>query len=295
MRKMLVSVGVVTYNSAEYILETLNSVYNQTYQEIELVISDDCSSDNTIEKCQRWLSSHKNRFVNTVLLTSIENTGVAKNSNRALRASHGEWYKLLDGDDILFDNCVQDFVDYVEKYPERLFIASLTNVYDGVISEDACVKSNAGKVDDFYSKDVEGQLKYMANSNVIYSSSVIVKRDTLDFIGGFDERYFVEDYPLYINALEKGIRFYFMDKLTAGYRRHSSLSNLQDQLFNLKYRRIANNFNKERCYKYYTINGRIRSKLIWGLQCLYECLSLNNKAHEKSYIFFVKTIKKLFK
>ena len=295
MEHFLVSVGVVTYNSADYVIETLNSVFKQTYKEIELIISDDNSSDNTIQLCQQWLASHKERFINTELITSKENTGVARNSNRAFCASHGAWYKLLDGDDVLFDNCIQDFVDFIELYPEKLFIASLTNVYEGTISENTCIMHNAGNVEDFFSKDVDGQLIYMANSNVIYSSSVIIKREVLDRIGGFDERYVVEDYPLYINALESGVRIHFMDKLTAGYRRHTSFSNLQDQLFNIKYRRIANKFNQERCYKYYTVGGRIRSRLIWWLQCFYERFSLNKKTHEKSYVFFMKTIKKLFK
>ena len=295
MNQILVSVGVVTFNSADYIIETLNSVYNQTYKDIELIISDDHSSDNTVNLCQQWLVSHKERFVNTELVTSTINTGVSKNSNRAFFASHGDWYKLLDGDDVLFDNCIQDFVDFIKHYPEKHFIASLTNVYESIISEETCILHNAGKADDFYSKDVDGQLIYMANSNVIYSSSVIIKRDVLENIGGFDERYLVEDYPLYINVLESGVRIYFMDKLTAGYRRHSSFSNLQDQLFNINYRRIANKFNQERCYKYYTLGGRIRLRLIWWLQCFYESFSLNNKTHERSYVFFLKTIKKVFK
>ncbi|MFY7734922.1 MAG: glycosyltransferase, partial [Bacteroidia bacterium] len=45
----LVSVPVVTYNAAEFVLETLESIFNQTYQNIELIVSDDCSKDNTVE------------------------------------------------------------------------------------------------------------------------------------------------------------------------------------------------------------------------------------------------------
>ena len=50
----LVSIVVITYNSAEYVLETLESAKAQTYQNIELIVSDDCSADNTVETCSRW-------------------------------------------------------------------------------------------------------------------------------------------------------------------------------------------------------------------------------------------------
>lgn len=55
MKNPLVSVIVITYNSSKYVLETLNSVAAQTYDNIELIISDDCSVDNTVEICRNWL------------------------------------------------------------------------------------------------------------------------------------------------------------------------------------------------------------------------------------------------
>ena len=64
----LVSVIVITYNSSKFVLETLESIYNQTYSNIELIISDDCSSDETINICQNWLYKNKNRFKNIELI-----------------------------------------------------------------------------------------------------------------------------------------------------------------------------------------------------------------------------------
>lgn len=55
IKNPLVSVIVITYNSSKYVLETLNSVAAQTYDNIELIISDDCSKDNTVEICRNWL------------------------------------------------------------------------------------------------------------------------------------------------------------------------------------------------------------------------------------------------
>ena len=52
----LVSVVVITYNSAKFVIETLESVKSQTYKNIELIISDDCSTDDTVERCRLWLA-----------------------------------------------------------------------------------------------------------------------------------------------------------------------------------------------------------------------------------------------
>ena len=56
---MLVSISVITYNSSKYILDTLDSVKAQTYPNLELVISDDCSTDNTIDLCKDWVKRTK--------------------------------------------------------------------------------------------------------------------------------------------------------------------------------------------------------------------------------------------
>lgn len=60
MYNPLVSVIVITYNSAKYVLETLESIRVQSYQNIELIISDDCSKDNTIDICRNWIGKMKN-------------------------------------------------------------------------------------------------------------------------------------------------------------------------------------------------------------------------------------------
>ena len=80
----LVSIIVITYNSSKYVLETLESAYNQTYQNIELIISDDCSTDDTVEVCKKWVDEHKDRFVRSEIITTPVNTGIPVNCNRGL-------------------------------------------------------------------------------------------------------------------------------------------------------------------------------------------------------------------
>lgn len=65
---LLVSICVLTYNSSEYIIETLDSIKNQNYQNIELIISDDCSFDNTVILCTQWINLNRDRFVRVELI-----------------------------------------------------------------------------------------------------------------------------------------------------------------------------------------------------------------------------------
>src|SRR5574344_1834201 len=90
----LVSVIMPSYNTAQYIAESINSVINQTYQEWELIIVDDCSTDDTDEVVK---SFHDKRIR---YLKNDKNSGAAVSRNRALREAKGRWIAFLDSDDL---------------------------------------------------------------------------------------------------------------------------------------------------------------------------------------------------
>lgn len=129
MEEPLVSVPVITYNSSEYIIEGLESIKAQTYKNIELIISDDCSTDNTVELCREWLAKNKDRFVRTSLVTSEKNTGTAGNCNRAISYCHGEWIKMLAGDDLLLPDCIEKNIEYITKMPDAEVVFSNVQVF----------------------------------------------------------------------------------------------------------------------------------------------------------------------
>ena len=64
----LVSINVSTYNSSRYIIETLDSIKNQSYREKELIITDDSSNDGTVKICKSWLEQNQTHFKNQKLL-----------------------------------------------------------------------------------------------------------------------------------------------------------------------------------------------------------------------------------
>ena len=102
MCRPLVTIGVITYNSAGTIVETLESVKKQTYGNIELIISDDASKDNTVEICRDWLERNASRFSRVEMITTDVNTGTCGNCDRLLEKTTGLWLRILAADDILF-------------------------------------------------------------------------------------------------------------------------------------------------------------------------------------------------
>lgn len=226
----LISVGVIAYNSAEYILDLLESVKAQTYQNIELIVSDDKSSDNTVTICKDWISKNKDRFVRAEVIVPEHNTGTAGNYNRALFASNGEWMKFIDGDDIMFPNCLEDNVAFVTKHPEAKVVFS-----DILYFTDAKNPSNKHFVSEeekrFFEKDAYEQFKVVLKKNHIPPSSSFMQTQMLKANPYQEEYGIVEDAPKWIDLTKKGYKFYYFDKVTTGYRQCISATRQKDRFF----------------------------------------------------------------
>ena len=105
----LVSVIVVTYNSSKTVEETLDSVARQSYHNIELVVTDDYSTDNTRDIIDRWVAANDDRFADVVKVYSDVNTGPASDANRGMVSSHGQFIKGMSGDDCLVENAIERY------------------------------------------------------------------------------------------------------------------------------------------------------------------------------------------
>lgn len=247
-KQPLVSVPVITYNSAKFVLETLESIKAQTYQNIELIISDDCSTDNTVELCQNWVEENKSRFVRTRIIESPVNTGVSANLNRAEAACQGEWVKGIAGDDLLMPNCIKDCVEYVQQHPNIIYLFGRIEAFGANEERNKCFTENIFDYS-FFNMDVDGQLERLVfGSNCVPASTCFNNRQKAIDLGiKNDERIpLIEDWPKWINILKKGVKLEFLDKIVVKYRIHdgslttskrASVRSVESmQLFNLYYR-----------------------------------------------------------
>ncbi len=220
MEQPLVSVPIVTYNSAETVLKTLESIKAQTYQNIELIVSDDCSTDNTVELCRSWIEQNKDRFERTELLTVEKNTGVAGNLNRAEAACQGEWVKGIAGDDMLMPNCVEEFVKYVEQHPEATYVFCKMEGF-GRSQEEIDEYMNRCFDYTFFSLTQEEQYhRLVFKGNCLPAPAMFYHRQRAkEYAFGNDERIpMVEDYPKWMRMTKAGAHFHFVDKPLVRYR-----------------------------------------------------------------------------
>lgn len=219
MGEPLVSVSVITYNSSKYVIETLDSIKNQTYQNIELIVSDDCSTDNTVELCRNWIEENKDRFVRTELLTVEKNTGVSANCNRAKEACKGEWVKGIAGDDLLVPECVEICVDYVREHPETIYLFGRQNAFGA--DEERCKQVNELFDYTFFDLTIEEQLhRLIFEQNCVPATTAFYNKKRFEETGvKNDERIpLLEDWPKWINLLKAGVKFHFINKVLVNYR-----------------------------------------------------------------------------
>lgn len=281
---ILVSCTVVSYNSEKTIIETLDSIKAQTYQNIELIVSDDCSTDNTVEVCRAWIEKNKDRFSRVKLITSDHNTGVPGNGNRAIAECRGEWQKGIAADDILLPNCIEDFMRYVKDHPEAMWISSYIRRYNETFEENNCVKRKCVISRSFFDLDAKDQLKKLAINTLIYAPSLFSNTGFLKSIG-YDTKYLHEDLPFYVNALERGFKCHFIDKETICYRIHESLSNTSQRLFNYNNLKEFRRFRTERLFKYLS-KRQIRGTLyLWKIEDLIEKVGLNKRTILMNFIY----------
>lgn len=214
----LVSITVITYNSSKYIIETLESIKNQTYQNIELIVSDDCSKDNTVFIVKDWIEKNKDRFVDTQLITSSENTGIPANKNRALSVVKGIWLKSIAGDDLLLENCIKENIEYTATNPEARIIASNLKV----INENG-EQINEQLQNEFCLKlTVKQQYERILRYFFLLSPGIFLKTDVIKENNYYNETYrWIEDYPFYLKVLKAGNKIYYLNSFTVKYRIHS--------------------------------------------------------------------------
>lgn len=295
----LVSIIVITYNSSKYVLETLESARNQTYQNIELIVSDDASTDDTVEICKKWLAENKERFVHIDLITVTANTGIPANCNRGVKAAKGEWVKLIAGDDILLPNCIIEYVNFIKfnKYNPIFIHSNYYTFYDKANKRDL-IKVEKTR-DSFNSQNIteNNQLRLIYRDNhYIGAPSVIFKRRIWQQLDGFDEDVPYEDWPFYIKTLRFGIKIHFAPFFSVLYRIHDDSiynKNLKDTLFNNFYKKdriVYLQYRKQNL----TFTERMNEELFYYSMVTLNALNLNRKSYinKKIYQFILNIYKK---
>jgi glycosyltransferase involved in cell wall biosynthesis len=207
----LVTIICLCYNQEEYVLESLFSVVNQNYAAVELIIVDDCSSDNSKAVIENWLHD----FPKIQFIANEVNLGSTKSFNKALKKANGEFIIDLAADDILVPNCVTSQINAFKNTTYK----NLAVVYGNaeLISEKGIFKSYYFPVDHFkkvLKPRVTGDIyeSVLSGGDCMCSVSSMVKKSAFDHLNGYDETLSYEDLDLWIRA-SRIYDFDFIDEI----------------------------------------------------------------------------------
>lgn len=205
-----ISVMVITYNQEHLIAETLDSVLNQGYENLEIVVADDCSTD-----CSREIIlEYQRRYPHIVIpVLNKSNLGITGNSNAAFFACTGDLVAILGGDDLFLPGKLhaqaKQFVDdpglALSYHPVDIFL-SQTN--------ETIYISNQGA-----GEDIADAYDIIEKGGIAGASSVMVRRSACP-VGGFDERLpVVSDWMFYIEVALTG-KVSMLQGVYGRYRKH---------------------------------------------------------------------------
>lgn len=244
-----VSIITPNYNSIEYIVETLESVLSQSYQDWEHIIIDDCSSDNSVEIIKTYCA--KDNRIKLVGLT--ENSGVATARNIGIQEAKGRFIAFLDSDDFWYP-------DKLEKQIKFMIDNNTSLCYSGYEKID-----EQGKT--FQKMKVPLKISYQELLKTCYIGCLTAIYDTKSlgkvYMPTNTKR---EDYATWLNILKQTQYAYAVPEVLAKYRVYSSQSsakkmNMAQENWNL-YRDIEGlNLLKSLYYfSHYAINGVLRTR-----------------------------------
>lgn len=217
----LVSVIVITYNSALTVLETLESAKNQDYPDVELIVADDCSKDDTVSIVRDWMGENGSRFVHSELVTSTMNTGVSGNLNRGLAKARGNWIKVIAGDDMLMPDCVSVNLASAKSDDGLSAVFSRARFF----GDAATCKQFENFGYGIWGLNNRERYLILLTYNTIIAPAAFVRRNYLDSVGGYNEAIpFIEDWPFWIRMFKDDCRVCFINRETVKYRMGSSLS-----------------------------------------------------------------------
>ena len=206
----LVSVVIPAYNRAKYIRETIESVLAQTWPNVELIVTDDGSTDGTFEILQEYAAQGK---LTLLQHPNRENRGQAASANRAIRAAKGQYISPLDSDDLIHPEKLERLVTLLEQNPEAGFAYSNGTLVD----HDGREQYPLLPRDHIETGDPN---QFLAHFHILLNLGTVIRRSALDTVGILAEQLLAaNDQDLLLRLIETAPVLYLPDQLAA-YRRH---------------------------------------------------------------------------
>jgi alpha-1,3-rhamnosyltransferase len=213
----LVTVWIPSYNHGRWLAEAIESALGQTYSNVEVVIVDDSSSDNSLEIAGSYAAAHPER-VRVLTHPGGANRGLSATANLAIEHTRGVYWAGLPSDDLLSPDMVERHVEVLEADPALLFAYGYARTVDAdgtPIGRDSLIGENIN----LHPRPLERLL----HANWIPGMSVLVRREALSRLVPrlYDETLVYCDWDVWIRLVAHG-PIAFLPRVVANYRVHGA-------------------------------------------------------------------------
>ncbi|MDW8465857.1 MAG: glycosyltransferase [Chloroherpetonaceae bacterium] len=217
----------VCYNQSRYVTQALDSIAEQTYKSMQVIIIDNGSTDELRYIIQKWIK--KNKDDRYEFYTFEKNVGVCKALNFALRKARGEFFGMMAADDVLIPCKTETLLEELKKRGEDVAIAY----------GDAVLIGDDGNYSDFLGNPVSRPItflecanlsaedlqsgevfKALLENNFLHNLASLIRKNCIFEVGLYDEKLAYEDWDMNLRLARK-YRVVYVPKVLAKYRRHS--------------------------------------------------------------------------
>ena len=214
-KNVLVSVGVASYNNSSYILETLNSIKEQTHSNIELIIVDDCSTDNSTTLIENWIRHYE---IKCEFIKNSTNLGVSQVCNRILYSATGKYLSIIASDDVMVPDKIRSQVcefenlagDYAMVYGDTMKING-----ENIILENSLFRARFGDSWNLISGDI---FKDVVEDFFFYTQSSLIRIESLKKLNfRFNGKFISEDWYMQLR-LSQEFKIHGLPMIASKYR-----------------------------------------------------------------------------
>ncbi len=200
-----VSIIVPIYNSEKYLKKCIDSLINQTHENIEILLINDGSSDNS----EKLIKKYKDKRIKYI---SKENEGIGKTRNLGIKESKGKYVMFIDSDDYISEDCVEKFYNFAESTKSDLVVSNFYKDHDGQLEEIIIPSFNSTTLND--NPNLLNIIN-MGPCNKIYKKELISNIK-------FDEKLKYEDVIFVCKALNRAKKISKIDEFLSYYVIHGS-------------------------------------------------------------------------
>lgn len=237
MKDSLVSVIIPSFNHESYVQECINSIILQTYKNIELIVIDDGSKDNTWQKIQEMEDICKKRFVKVYFETK-ENEGTCKTLNKLISLAKGEYVYLISSDDKAKPQAIEKEICFLEKNTDYVLVVgdnefidnnSLRIGWDKNHNSENLTESEYKSFGEFLQKGHK-DINFNSSKFGLYETFVtgnyvpngyLIRKTALDQVGNFSPEAPLEDWWLHLQLSKIG-KYKYIDEILFSYRWHDN-------------------------------------------------------------------------